>query len=169
MCHFKCNFWGYHAQESWPESWPSPQTQDTVMTRVMNLQKLHHTQTPEDVTQNPREKCTNAQVKMKSWQDHVELKQDKQDLIEIAKGFKKGLERQPVYVHDEPKRETPQKQMDYLKNLNETRGAWDDKFNMLSSFFYFSPSTFTLVLCNLAMCILNLHMLSARNIQHTFV
>ena len=53
----------------------------------------------------------------------VELKQDKQDLIEIAKGFKKGLERQPVYVHDEPKRETPQKQMDYLKNLNETRRA----------------------------------------------
>ena len=59
------------------------------MTRVMNLQKLHHTQTPEDVTQNPREKCTNAQVKMKSWQEHVELKQDKQDLIEIAKGGKK--------------------------------------------------------------------------------
>lgn len=39
---------------------------------------------------------------------------------------------------------------------------------MLSSFFYFSPSTFTLVLCNLPMCILNLHMLSARIIQHIF-
>lgn len=61
----------------------------------------------------------NARLKERN----VELKQDKQDLIEIAKGFKKGLESQPVYVHDEPKRETPQKQMDYLKNLNETRGA----------------------------------------------
>ena len=35
--------------KSWLESWPSRPLQDTVMTRVMNLQKLHHAQKLEHV------------------------------------------------------------------------------------------------------------------------
>lgn len=49
-----------------------------------------------------------------------ELQKDKDDLVEIAKGFKKGLEQIP-YALDEPKRENPQRHVEYLKTLQDSR------------------------------------------------
>lgn len=44
-----------------------------------------------------------------------ELKQDKQDLIEIAKGFKRGLTENPAFACDDMKRENPQAQLENIR------------------------------------------------------
>ncbi|MBQ7851377.1 MAG: hypothetical protein IJ342_00635 [Muribaculaceae bacterium] len=49
-----------------------------------------------------------------------ELQKDKDDLFEILKGLNQGVEQIP-YALDEPKRENPQRNIEYLKTLQDSR------------------------------------------------